>query len=45
MENFGLIHHLIAFVKDENNNIGTMTITLQFIIDYKPLKLLWVYEA
>jgi hypothetical protein len=32
-------------VKDENNNIGTMTISLQFIIDYEPLKLLWVYEG
>jgi hypothetical protein len=32
-------------VKDENNNIGTMTIALQFIIDYEPLKLLWVYEG
>ncbi len=32
-------------MKDENNNIGTMTITLQFIIDYEPLELLWIYEG
>jgi hypothetical protein len=35
----------MAFVKDENSNIGIMTISLQFIIDYEPLKPLWVYEG
>jgi hypothetical protein len=28
LENFGLIHHVIAFVKDESNNLGTMVTTL-----------------
>jgi len=28
LENFGLIHHVIAFVKDESNNLGSMVITL-----------------
>jgi hypothetical protein len=32
-------------VKDENNNLGSMVITLQSIIDYEPLKMLWVYEG
>jgi hypothetical protein len=30
-------------VKDENNNLTVKTITLQLIIDYKPLKLFMVY--
>ncbi len=45
LEKFGLIHHFFAFVKDENNNLGSMVITLWSIIDYKPLKMLWVYEG
>jgi hypothetical protein len=32
-------------VKDENNNLTVKTITLQLIIDYKPLKLFMVYEG
>jgi hypothetical protein len=28
LEKFGLIHHFFAFVKDENNNLGSMVITL-----------------
>jgi hypothetical protein len=33
-----------AFMKDENNNLGYMVITLWSIIDYEVLKMLWVYE-
>jgi len=43
LENFELIHHVISFVKDEGVNLGSMAITLQFVIDYEPLKLLQVY--
>jgi hypothetical protein len=28
LENFGLIHHVIAFVEDEGNNLASMAITL-----------------
>jgi hypothetical protein len=45
LEKFGLIHHVFAFVKDENNNLGSMAITLLSIIDHEPLKMLWVYEG
>ncbi len=45
LENFGLIHHVIAFVKDESNNLGSMVTTLWIIIDFELLKLLWVYEG
>ncbi len=45
LENFGLIHHVIAFVKDECNNLGSMvTTTLRYFIDFELLKL-WVYEG
>jgi hypothetical protein len=32
-------------VRDEGNNLGTMAITLQSIIDCDTFKLLWVYEG
>jgi len=32
-------------VKDETNNLGSMVMTLQCIVDYEPLKMLWVYEG
>ncbi len=35
----------IAFVKYENNNLGTMFIILWWIIDCEPFNLLWVYEG
>jgi hypothetical protein len=28
LENFGPIHHVIAFVEDEGNNLASMAITL-----------------
>jgi hypothetical protein len=28
LENFGLIHHMIAFVKDDDNNLGFMATKL-----------------
>jgi hypothetical protein len=42
---FRLIHHVIAFVKDEGNNLTTMTSTLHCIIDYEPLRLIKVDEG
>jgi hypothetical protein len=45
LEKYGLLHQVTAFVKDENNNLTVMAITLQSIIDYEPLKLLMVYEG
>jgi len=45
LENFELIHHVIAFVKNEGVNLGSMTITLQLVIDCEPFKLLQVYEG
>jgi hypothetical protein len=36
---------MIAFVKDEGNNLGTMAVALHSIIDCERLKLLWVYEG
>jgi hypothetical protein len=43
LENFELIHHVIAF--DEGINLRYMAIILQSIIDCEPLKLLQVYEG
>lgn len=40
-----LIHHVIAFVKDEGINLGTMVVALRSIINYDPLKLSQVYEG
>jgi hypothetical protein len=45
LENFGLIHRVIIFVKDEDNNLRTMATTLHSIIDCELLKLLQVYEG
>jgi hypothetical protein len=45
LENFGLIHHVIAFVKDECNNLGSIVTTLRSFINFELLKLLWVYEG
>jgi hypothetical protein len=44
-EKIGLIHHMITFVKDEDNNLGFIATKLRSIIDYEPLKLLRVYES
>ncbi len=45
LEKFGLIHYVIAFVKVEGRNLGSMAMTLQFIVDYKPLNILQVYKG
>jgi len=45
LEKFGLIHHVLAFVKDEGKNLGSMTVTLWFTGECKPLKISWVYEG
>jgi hypothetical protein len=41
---FGLIHHVISFVKHEDNNLITMAYALGSIIDCEPLKLIKVCE-
>jgi hypothetical protein len=35
LKNIGLLHPMIAFVKDEGNNLGTMDATLLSMIDYE----------
>jgi hypothetical protein len=45
LEKFGLVHRVIAFVKDENINLAMMVTFIQFIINYEPLKILKVYEG
>jgi hypothetical protein len=39
LEKYDLMHCMIAFVKDEGNNLMFMAITLRSIIDCHPLKL------
>jgi hypothetical protein len=39
LENFGIIHRVLAFVKDESRHLGSMAMALLFIIDYKPLEI------
>jgi hypothetical protein len=39
LEKYDLMHHMIAFVKDEGNNLMFMATTLRSIIDCCPLKL------
>jgi len=38
LSKFGLIHRVITFMKDENNNLSTMAIALCSIIICQPLK-------
>jgi hypothetical protein len=38
LEKIGLIRYVIAFVKVEGNNLGTMAATLESIVDCEPLK-------
>jgi len=45
LSKFGLVHHVIAFVKYEGNNSITMVFALCSIIDCQPLRLLKVYEG
>jgi hypothetical protein len=42
---FGLMHYVITFVKDETINLTTMALMLHSIIDCEPLKLIKVYEG
>jgi hypothetical protein len=47
LEEFGLLHWVIAFVKDENINLAAMATTLHSIMDFEPLKILrkrWCLE-
>jgi hypothetical protein len=39
------MHHMIAFVKDEGNNLISMVTTLCSIVNYRLLKLQQVYEG
>jgi len=45
LEKYGLLHRVIAFVKDEGNNVIVMAKALQSIIDCEPLKLFKIYEG
>ncbi len=45
IEKYDLMHHMIAFVKDEGNNLMFMATTLHSIVDCCPLKLQQVYEG
>jgi hypothetical protein len=45
LSKFGLVHHVIAFVKDEGNNLTSMASTLHSIIHYQLLRLLKVYKG
>jgi hypothetical protein len=45
LEKYDLMHHMIAFVKDEGNNSMSMAIALCSILDSCPLKLQWDYEG
>jgi len=44
LEKYELLNQVIAFVKDESNNLIVMVAILQSIVDYEPLTLLMVYE-
>jgi hypothetical protein len=45
LKKFGLIHQVIAFVKDKGNNLGTMDATLLLMIDYESFKFLQVCKV
>jgi len=42
---FGLMHCMIAFVKNESNNLTTMAFALHSTINFEPLKLIRVYKS
>jgi len=44
-EKYDIMHCMIAFVKDEGNNLMFMATTLCSIVACRPLKLQWVYEG
>jgi hypothetical protein len=45
LKKYELLNQVIAFVKDESNNLIVMVAILQSIVDYEPLKLFMVYEG
>ncbi len=45
LEQYGLLHQVIAFVKDEGSNLIVMATTLHLIVDCEPLKLFKVYKG
>jgi hypothetical protein len=45
LSKFKLVHHVIAFVKDEGSNLTSMASALCSIIDCQHLRLLKVYEG
>jgi len=45
LKNIGLFHPMIAFVKDEGNNLGTMDAALLSMIDYESFKFLQVCKG
>jgi hypothetical protein len=45
LKKIGLIHQVIAFVKNEGNNLGIMDATLLSMIDYESLKFLQVCKG
>jgi hypothetical protein len=44
LKNFGLIHYVLAFVKDEGNELGIMFLELWSIVDCEHLNLFQVFE-
>jgi hypothetical protein len=40
-----LMHHVIAFVKNEGSNLTTMAFASCSIIDFQPLRLIKVYRG
>jgi len=45
LSKFGLMHHLIAYVKEKGNNLTTTPSTLCSIIDFEPLRFIKVHES
>jgi hypothetical protein len=45
LSKFGLMHYVIAFVKDKVINLRTIALVLHSIIDCEPLKFIKVYES
>jgi hypothetical protein len=43
LENFGLIHHVLIFVKGEGGNLVSMVATLCSVVNCELLNLPWVY--
>jgi len=40
-----MLHNVIAFVKNEGNNLTTMAFASYSIIDFQPLRLIKVYRG